>query len=115
MLMEFTQEDNNLETFFLVWLETSIHETKKIIDVQQRLRASINCLKIFQDSNECENHIRSLSKDDRIILIISNQSGEELVSRIHQLRQVSSIYVYCTCKERNEQWTKKFNKVDNIS
>lgn len=108
-------ENNNLETFSVVWFETSSNETRTSIDIQQHLRASINFLKIFQDSNECENHIRSTSKDDRIILIVNDHAGEELVSRIHQLRQVFSIYVYSICEERKQQWIRKFSKVNKIS
>jgi hypothetical protein len=53
-----------------------------------------------------------VSKDDRIVLIISGRFGEILVPRIHSLRQVSSIYVYCKDKKRNEPWANQFKKVN---
>ncbi|UJR19635.1 hypothetical protein I4U23_022769 [Adineta vaga] len=109
----FSPENNNLETFSLVWLVKSINETEKNMDIQQQFRALINYLKIFQDDNECENYIRSLPKDDRIVLIVNNQIGEELVSRIHHLRQVFAVYIYCTCEKTNQQWTKTFSKIKN--
>jgi hypothetical protein len=109
-----TLEENNLETFSLIWLEISINEAKKNIDIQQRLRKAINCLNTFQDSSQCEKHIQSLSKDDRIVLIANGRLGEELVPQIHHLRQVTSIYIYCTDENRNEEWTKQFTKVNEV-
>jgi hypothetical protein len=55
--------------------------------------------------------VLSFSSQDRILLVVSGQLGEQLVPKIHQLRQVSTIYVYCTNKKKNEQWTKQFAKV----
>jgi hypothetical protein len=44
-------------------------------------------------------------------LIVSGQFGREIVPKIHQLEQLSAIYVYCMNKEANEQWAKDFLKV----
>jgi hypothetical protein len=101
---------NNLETFSLIWLDEC--EEDKIF-LQQRLRTSINYLKKLHNPQECERHIRQVSIDDRIILIVNDQWCHEIIPRIHQLRQVSSIYIYCTNDriKENEQWAKDFNKV----
>src|ERR1700722_4333463 len=94
-----TSGGNNLETFSLVWLDASVNGSKENIEAQQRLRTSINHLKTFENSDQCEKYIRSVSKDDRIVLIVSGQLGREIVPRIHKLRQVFSIYVYCMDKK----------------
>ncbi|CAF1654751.1 unnamed protein product, partial [Didymodactylos carnosus] len=49
----------------------------------------------------------------RIIVIVGGRSGQLLVTRIHQLIQVSSIFVYCMDK-RNEEWTKIYKKVKGV-
>ena len=103
--------DNNLETYSLIWLDAKVNSQQNI-NVQQQLRSSINHLETFEQSDQCEQHIRSLSSQDRIVLIVSGRLGQQVVPRIHQLRQISSIYVYCMGKERNEQWANQFNKVN---
>ena len=45
-------------------------------------------MKIFEDCNQCEDYIRSISSDDRLILIIDDLFARQIVPRIEQLRQV---------------------------
>jgi len=108
-----TEEKPNLETYSLIWLDSSLGNSQEIIQVQQHLRTAINYLKLFKQSDECLEYIQSIPKDDRIILIVSGRLGQEIVPRIHQLRQISSIYVYCMNKKKNEQWVQPFNKVSH--
>jgi virulence-associated protein VapD len=105
--------DHNLETFSLVWLDGSVNTSEENVNVQQQLRTLINHLKTFENADECVQYIRSVSKQNRIVLIVSGRLGREIVPRIHRLRQVSSIYVYCMDKQANEQWANKFQKVNN--
>lgn len=110
-----TLNNTNLETFSLVWLDSSINNSKENLNTQRQLRTIINHLRTFDDSYNCENYIRSVSNHDRIVIIVSGLSGKQLVPRIHNLRQVCSIYVYCMNRKTNEQWTKNFTKVNKIT
>jgi hypothetical protein len=106
-----TQQNPNLEIYSLLWLDSSANDSQETNQAQQYLRTTINYVKLFKKSNECEAYIRSLGKDDRIVLIVSGRLGQEIVPRIHQVQQVSAIYVYCMNKQQNEKWAGKFNKV----
>ena len=88
-----------------------MNSSEENIQAQQHLRTLINQLTTFDNDVVCEKYIHSLEKDDRIILIVSGQLGQELVPRIHHLPQISLIYVYCIDKKHNEQWAKRFYKV----
>jgi hypothetical protein len=103
----------NLETFSLVWLDSTINNSQENVNTQRRLKTIINHLLTFEDSTLCEEYIRSVSNHDRIVIIVSGLLGRQLVPRIHQLEQVCSIYVYCMDRKTNEQWTKDFTKVNN--
>lgn len=107
-------ENSNSETFSLVWLDATVNNSQENINAQDRLRGLTNHLKTFTDDDQCEQYIRSVSIDEQIILIVSGHLSQVLVPRIHRLRQVSSIYVYCMDKAKNEQWSKQFNKVSYI-
>jgi acetolactate synthase small subunit len=104
-------QDDNLETVYLIWLDASINKSKENLHVQQELRSIINHLKTFENVPDCEQYIHQTSTDDRICLIVNGQLGEEIVPRIHQYRQIFSIYVYCFNQKRNEEWSKHFTKV----
>jgi hypothetical protein len=101
----------NLETYCLIWLDTSVDSSKETIQAQKQLQISINHLLTFENDQQCLQHIKSSSKDERIILVTSGRSGRIIVPKIVQLRQIISIYIYCRDKKANEQWTQPFSKV----
>ncbi|CAF1013513.1 unnamed protein product [Rotaria sordida] len=106
---------NNLETYSIIWLDRLVNDVKEYIDAQQRLRVSINYIRTFKNSDDCEQFIQSVSEQDRIIFIVNNQLGQELIPRIHQLRQIFSIYIYNHDNKRGGQWTKEFKKIKATS
>ena len=104
------KKDNNFETYSLIWLDASINSEENI-DAQKKFRSSINYLQTFEQVDQCENYIRSVSSQDRIVLVISGGLGQQLVPKIHHLDQVYSIYVYCANKQFHQQWAQQFKKV----
>ena len=104
-------EKENLEIDCLVWLDVSVNSTAENLQVQQQLRLLINNLVTFENVSNCFQYIRNISKQNRLILIVSGRLGREIVPRIHRLRQVVSIYVYCFDKAKNEIWANKYPKV----
>lgn len=107
-----SQGYNNLETYSILWLDPLVSDAKEYIDAQQRLRVSINYIRTFKNLDNCEEYIQSVPTKDRIIFIVNNQLGQELIPRIHQFRQIFSIYIYNTDNKRSGQWTKEFKKVN---
>ena len=106
-----TDLNNQLELFSLVWLDAT-GDAVEDQNTQQKLRSIINHLEKFQDGSECQRYIEQKSAHDRLVLVVSGRLGREIVPSIHELRQVSSIYVYCFDKEGNEKWARKFDKVN---
>jgi hypothetical protein len=103
--------DDNLETFSLLWLDASVNQTEDNRHAQEELQTIFNQLKTFDDANQCEQCIKSVPVEDRIVLIVSGQLGREIVPRIHSLEQVLSIYIYCQDVKSNEQWSIQYSKV----
>ncbi|CAF4790259.1 unnamed protein product [Rotaria sp. Silwood1] len=102
--------DNNLETFYQIWLCDPVNNSQKFRDAQQQVRSSINYIKTFEHVTECEQYIRSLSDVDRIVFIVDDHLGQQIIPRICQYRQVLAIYVYGTEKQTNETSFKQFMK-----
>lgn len=64
----------------------------------------------FQNQEECQQYIKQRS-NYRLVLITSGSSGRNLVPKIHQLPQVTSIFVFCMDETRHKIWTRNFSKV----
>jgi hypothetical protein len=99
------------KTPLLYWLDAEVDTSNDNIILQKQLRSIIQHLKTFNNQNECQQMIESLDEQNQLILIVSGQLGRQLVPQIHQLRQLSSVYVYCMDKSSNEEWAKHFTKV----
>lgn len=108
LIKPMTKED---DTFPLIWLDSLVNTSQENLDGQKLIRSSIDHLKTFENIERCEEYIRSISHNERIILIVSSRLARDIIPRIHQLRQVSSIYIYCLDKSANEQWAKQYKKV----
>lgn len=106
-----TSEKGNLENYTLIWLDKAVNDDRENIHAQARFRETIHHLKLIQKADECVKYIHSLSKDDRVILIVSGRLGQEVVPDVHSLPQLCVVYVYCMNKEKNEPLAKKFPKV----
>ena len=109
----FYMEEDNLETYILVWLDATVDSSEQKLNIQRKLRSSINYLKTFNNEYQCENYLLSTYNNDRIILIISGQLGRDLIHHTHHLRQISSIYVYCIDRRKHESWANQYRKVQN--
>lgn len=103
--------DSGLETVCLIWLDSSVNTSTENVATQKQFRSILHHFKTFENAQNCEEYIRNKSEHDRIFFIVSGQLGREIVPRIHDYRQLFSIYVYCQDKQRNEEWANKFTKV----
>ena len=107
-------DEQNVNIHSLVWLDASVNATSENINVQQQLRTLIDNFEAFENTNDCFNYIRHIPKQNRILLVVSGRLGREIVPRIHRLKQVLSIYVYCMDKQKNEIWAQKYPKVNEV-
>jgi hypothetical protein len=103
--------NENLETFSIVWLDVNNNNSKENRNIEEKMRNIINHFVKFDNAHECIEYIQHVSEEELLVLIVNDESGQELVPHIHRLRQVSSIYVYLTNTNNNIRWTNQFSKV----
>ena len=105
----------NKEDFTLIWLDKTLD--KDVNDSRQisKLCQAVDDLKTYVDLNECENYIRSIPEDDRMLLIVSGGLGQSLVPRIHMLRKILAIYIFCFDKKKYEEWSRQFEGYQSSS
>ncbi len=91
----------NLEPTALIWLAAL--KDRFDANYQKEFRKSINWLVTFTDTNECENYIQKCSSNGtQVVLIIDKQFIHDFLPRVHDIRQVSSIYIITEDKEELE-------------
>jgi len=105
------KKTDNLESFALLWLDAQVDTSEENRQAQIQFRNIINHFETFDNENDCQKYILSISPQDRVFLIVSGQLGRAIVPHVHHLRQIISIYIYCMDKQANEQWSKHFTKV----
>jgi len=101
----------NPEIFNLIWLDLSSNNIHKNLDIQQQLRLIINYLKLFEEIDDCEQYIHSLSKDERIVILIHEKFALEILPQIHELRQIIAIYIYSPDTQEDYPWIQQYKKV----
>jgi hypothetical protein len=109
---EIANHDENLEIYSLIWLDNTPQKSHKIVSILQQFRMSINYLKTYENEIECEEYIKQISKDEYVILIVNDKIGEKIISNIHNLPQIYSIYIYSSNKNTEQPWINQFNKVE---
>jgi hypothetical protein len=102
--------NSNLESFACLWLDQNVNSTQDNRDTLQELRQVINHLRIFDNSDQCEEYIRQITKE-KVVLIVSGSLGRQVVPRLHDLPQFSACYVFCQDEKGNKEWASKYHKV----
>ena len=98
-----------------IWLDDSVESRSDTRGTAKDIQKLVNGqLKTFVDSDECVHYMISDVTEQRIVLIISNKLGPNVVPLIYNLTQIETIYVYCGNRSIAEQWAKAELKVGNI-
>jgi len=99
-----------LELFHLIWLDDDNSENNQ--NIEDKLRSTITQFTKFQDVTLCRQYIENISADNRLVLLLNNHLGNELLPVIHKLQQVSLICIYDVNGITNEQLLEQFDKVE---
>jgi tetratricopeptide (TPR) repeat protein len=102
------------QNFLLVWLNTDMHVSDDDFRTNiTHLRRIVNSVNTFTDPQKAVNFLTRI-KEDKAFIIISGDLGRQIVSEIHPIAQVHSIYLLGTDKADHEQWIKDWSKVKGI-
>ncbi len=100
------EDEKNFEHFSLLWCDANVNSTGNICHTQTQLRKTINYLKLFKAGAECKAYIQR-HPNDKVILIVSENVGRDLIPEIHDLKQVITIYIYpCKAEKRASEYSK---------
>jgi tetratricopeptide (TPR) repeat protein len=110
--------NNAANSVYFIWLDDTIEKKKENRDTKALIRKLVKGhLETFADSGQCIDYIFTkiaTQEVQKIFFIVSNRLGPNVVSIIHDISQIQTIYVYCHDRETAVQWTKPYSKVGGI-
>lgn len=68
---------------------------------------------MYTQPDACVQYLNSIG-DKKAFVITSGYLGQHLIPDIHDIPQVSDIYIFCGNKSRHEIWTKKWTKIKGV-
>ncbi|CAF1100498.1 unnamed protein product [Adineta steineri] len=103
-----------VQNVLLIWLDSNIDETNdECQNTITKLRRVVNDFKTFTDGDQCLEFIQTIV-DKKVCMIISGSLGQHIVSRVHNMSQVDSIFIFCGNRKHHEQWTKGWPKIKGV-
>ena len=104
-----------IENFLIVWLDSSLEDIidDDSHDVVDQLKSIVNTIKTFNDVDYCVDFLSEI-KNEKVFMIISGTLGHQIISYIHDMPQLHSIYVFCGNKLKHEKWAKNWPKIKGI-
>ena len=103
-----------LQSFLLLWLDADINESNDdFYDCMTQLRRSISTIETFTDADQCTDYLTEI-QDEKVLMIISGDLGQHVVPLIHDISQLTAVFVFCDNKTHHEQWAKQWPKVKSV-
>lgn len=92
----------------LIWFDVK----EKQIDGTMKIQSTFT----FDNQQKCVDYVQSISKTETIFLIVSIPSATEMLSVIHNLRQLDSIFLFSSSdsEEQDEDLIEKYSKIIDI-
>lgn len=103
--------DDKLKAYTLIWLDANVCSSRENQEYYADLQQVFRNVKVFEKSDQCEEYIKKANENEKIILIVSGQLGQQIAPLISSYNSLVSIYVYCRDLEKNLKWAAEYNKV----
>ena len=106
-----------VQNVLLIWLDASIDEDNDddYHNIITQLQGVVNNINTFTDGEQCIEFLETIdSKSNKACVIISDSLGEHIVSRVHKLPQVDSIFIFCSNEKHHEKWADDWPKIKGV-
>ncbi|CAF3140242.1 unnamed protein product [Rotaria socialis] len=92
---------------------TDLARSDNINKAKTELERIVKFVEIFDDLDECVDYVTD-TEDHQILLIVNELDGENIVSVLHEVKQLKEIYVLSLNRSTNLSWIKERNKVKGV-
>ena len=103
-----------VQNVLLIWLDNNIDEkSADYRNTMTQLRRAVNSINTYTDGEQCVEFLEKMV-EEKARMIISGSLGQRVVSQIHDMSQVDSIFIFCSIKDNHEAWAKEWPKVKGV-
>ncbi|UJR17026.1 hypothetical protein I4U23_003924 [Adineta vaga] len=102
------------QNLHLIWLDSHLDESDKHFRSNlDRLRSMVKKIDTFTNTQKCIDFVTKTT-DDGISMIVSECSGEKIISLFDDLQQIETIYVFGTDTFSNTKWIDNYSKIKGV-
>ncbi|CAF1063484.1 unnamed protein product, partial [Adineta steineri] len=103
-----------MKNVLLIWVDSNINENNTdCSNTIKQFKRVVNNVHTFTDSEECVEFVQTIT-NNKVCMVISGSLGKHIVSRVHNMSQVDTIFIFCNNKEWHKEWTKEWLKIKGI-
>ncbi|CAF0874649.1 unnamed protein product [Rotaria sordida] len=103
----------NLESTRLIWYDTNIDKTNDTKVTMKELREINNFIVFHIDLKTCVDYIESIT-NEKIFLVTSGRDALDILIKVHELKQIDSIFVFCFKPEKYQYLLQTYTKLIGI-
>jgi tetratricopeptide (TPR) repeat protein len=102
------------QDFLLIWVDESIDKsTEACQNTLAQLRSVVNNVNIFTKLDEAVDFLTEVH-EMKALLILGGTLGQHIMSLIHDIPQLDSVYIFHDNKPGHDQWIKEWVKVKGV-
>lgn len=104
-----------IQNFLVIWLDRNkIRIDEKHHRILAQVQHIVHDVDIFNDIDECIDYLTDI-KDRRVFLVIETTTlAHSILPSIHDIPQLSTIYVLCADNPHQEQWKQYWSKIQGV-
>ena len=104
-----------LKAFRFLWLDPDVNQNEQIRSAIKHMEKFVPCALSTDNYNECKQWLKNYKGNKKLLLIVSNKFGKQIMHDVHSLPSLISIYVFCLDRKIHTKWTRNYSKVRNVS
>jgi hypothetical protein len=106
-----TRSARTVRNFLLVWVDTRIDKVNDDgHNIITELQQVVNTVYTFTDVDEFIDSVTDID-EKKVFLILSEEFARTIIPIVHQMSQVTCVYIFCENNTQDEHWTDRWDKV----
>ena len=98
----------------LFWVDSSINPQDDDFQVTlTQLKSVMGIIHVFNDGDECMKFLGK-TENDHVYMVASGSVGQQILPRIHNMRQLVAVFIYCIDRSKYESLVKTYSKVRGV-
>ncbi|CAF3994526.1 unnamed protein product [Adineta steineri] len=103
-----------MQNVLLIWLDSNIDENNADCNnTIKQLKRVVNNINTFTEGEQCVEFIQTIT-NNKVCMVVSGSLGKHIVSRMHDISQVDSIFIFCNNQEWHKKWAKQWPKIKGV-